>query len=179
MTFATEAFTEPTAIAGPTTATLFASSTAPDTEFFVQLIDEGPDGSRSYLQRGMLKASHRAIDRRLSDKTESGLIYRPYRHHTNPTLVTPGSTYKYLIEVFPVAHIFRPGHRLLVKIHAPPAVDSYYAYVPKRAPSVNTVFHDEANPSHLTLPFVPLKGVQLGAEPAPCTVTAVRCIPGG
>ena len=43
------------------------SATAVDTELFVQLIDEAPDGSRTYLQRGMLKASHRAIDTTKSD----------------------------------------------------------------------------------------------------------------
>ena len=174
--YQTDKFKEPTAIVGPSTATLFASSTAPDTEFFVQMIDEAPDGSRYYLQRGMLKASHRAIDPGLSDKLEDGTIYRPYRPHTNPTLIQPGATYKYLIEIFPVGHVFRPGHRLIVKIHTPPAVDSYYAYVAKRPVGFNTIFHDADNPSRLTLPFVPLRGVNLGPAPKPCTLSAVRCV---
>ena len=33
----------------------------------MQLIDEAPDGSRTYLQRGLLKASHKAIDPTKSD----------------------------------------------------------------------------------------------------------------
>ena len=178
LTFATEPFEEATAIVGPSTATLFASSTAPDTEFFVQLIDEGPDGSRYYIQRGMLKASHRAIMRGLSDKLPDGRIYRPHRPHTNPQLLTPNETYRYLVEIFPVGHVFRPGHKLVVKIHTPPAADSYYAYVPKRPVGVNTVFHDAENPSSLMLPFVSLDGVNLGPEPAPCTLEDIRCVPG-
>ena len=177
LTFATEAFADPTAIVGPSTATLFASSTAPDTEFFVQLIDEGPDGSRYYIQRGMLKASHRAIIRGLSDKLDDGRIYRPYRPHTNPQLIAPATTYRYLVEIFPVGHVFRPGHRLVVKIHTPPAADSYYAYIPKRPVGVNTIFHDAENPSSLMLPFVSLDGVNLGPEPAPCTLEDIRCVP--
>ena len=174
--YATEPFARPTAIIGPATATLFMSSTATDTEIFVQVIDEGPDGSRYYIQRGLLKASHRAYDPGLSDWAD-GRIYRPYRPHTNPTDIVPGQTYEYLVEIFPFGHVFRPGHRLVVKIQTPPAVDSYYIYVPKRPLGVNTVYHDADHPSRLTLPVVSLAGVRLGPERQPCTLDAVRCIP--
>jgi uncharacterized protein len=40
---------------------------------------------------------------------DGGVMYRPYRPHTNPELVTPGEVYQYVIEVFPVGHVFRPG----------------------------------------------------------------------
>ncbi len=180
LTFTSEPVTSPTAIIGPITATLFMSSTAPDTEMFVQLIDEGPDGSHTYLNRGLLKASHRAIDPGLSDYVQSGertIMYRPYRPHTNPTLITPGEVYEYLVEVFPVGHVFRPGHRIVVKIHTPPAVDSFYAYAPRRIPGQNTVLHDAAHPSRIMLPVVALKGVDLGPELACRQQIQVRCIP--
>ena len=175
LVYSTESFDRPTLIDGPATATLYAQSSAPDTEFFIQVIDEAPDGTRQYIQRGMLRASHRAIFRSLSDKLDDGRIYRPHRPHTNPTTVTPGKTYEYLVEIFPFAHVFRPGHKLVVKISAPPAVDSYYIYLPKRLPSVNTILHDKKHPSHLMLPFVPLHGVDLGPAPEPCSLEAVRC----
>ena len=176
VTYSTKKFDEPTLIDGPATATLFARSTAPDTEFFVQVIDEAPDGTRSYIQRGMLRASHRAIMRGLSDKLDDGRIYRPHRPHTNPTQIVPGETYEYLVEIFPFAHVFRPGHKLVVKISAPPAVDSYYVYLPKRLPAANTILHDKEHPSHLMLPFVPLDGVDLGPAPKNCSLEAVRCV---
>ena len=178
VTFVTKKFGKPTALVGPSTATLFMSSTAVDTEMFVQLIDVGPDGSRQYIQRGMLKASHRAIDPLLSDRTGSGMIYRPHRPHTNAELITPGKIYRYLVEVFPVGHVFRPGHRLMVKIHTPPAVDSYNAYLPRRPVGFNTVYHDAKHPSHLTLPIVSLRGVDLGPARKPCSLDHVRCVPG-
>lgn len=177
LTFRSEKFKAPTALIGPATATLFMSSTAPDTEMFVQVIDEAPDGSRYYVQRGMLKASHRAIMRGLSDKLEDGTIYRPHRPHTNPQNIEPGKVYKYLVEIFPFGHVFRPGHRLIVKITTPPIVDSYYAYVPKRVPGVNTVLHGGDTPSSLMLPFVSLNGVDLKDAPKPCTLEDVRCTP--
>ena len=176
LTYATDKFKTPTALIGPATATLYVQSTGTDTELFVQLIDEAPDGSRYYLTRGLLKASHRAITTGLSDKLEDGTIYRPHRPHTNPTPIEPGKTYRYLIEIFPVGHIFRPGHRLIVKIHTPPLADSYYVYVPRRQPAVNTVLHDSDHPSSLMLPFVDLDGVDLGKERKPCALDAVRCV---
>jgi putative CocE/NonD family hydrolase len=176
LTYRSEKLKSPLAVVGPITATLYLSSTAPDTEIFVQLIDEAPDGSRYYVQRGMLRASHRAIDYLSSDKTEDGDVYRPHRPHTNPTLIQPGKVYEYLVEVFPLGHVFRPGHRLAVKVHTPPAVDSYYVYVPKRVAGVNTLYHGGKTPSHLTLPVVSLAGVNLGPEPKPCTLQAIRCV---
>jgi putative CocE/NonD family hydrolase len=172
--YSTAPFTKPMTIVGPITANLYLSATTPDTELFVQLIDEGPDGSRTYLQRGLLKASHRAIDTTKSDYQGTHL-YRPWRPHTNPQLVTPGAVNEYLVEVFPVGHVFRPGHRLMVKISAPPIVDSFYAYVPKVAPGVNTLFHTTAQASRITLPVVPTPA--LGPE-LPCGAQeAVRCVP--
>ena len=175
LTFRSPPANNNTAIVGPITATLFVSSTAPDTELFVQLIDEAPDGSRTYLQRGMLKASHRAIDPTFSDY-DGNVMYRPFRPHTNPTFITPGLIYKYVVEVFPVGHVFRPGHRIVVKIHTPPAVDSYYAYVPRRPVGVNTVYHDADLRSRIMLPVVSLQGVNLGPELACGQQQAVRCI---
>ncbi|MGH2693036.1 MAG: CocE/NonD family hydrolase, partial [Actinomycetota bacterium] len=177
LTFRSEALTENTVIAGPITSTLFISSTSTDPEFFVQLIDEGPGGSKTYLQRGMLKGSHRAYNPGMSDR-DGSVLYRPFHPHTNPTPVTPGQTYEYLIEVFPVGHVFRPGHRIVVKVHTPPAVDSFYAYVPKRLPGVNTVLHDAAHPSRIMLPVQPVdSGTDFGPEPACGELHEERCVP--
>lgn len=177
--YATPAFTQNVLVAGPLTATLYMDTTAPDTEIFVQLIDEGPDGSRTYLQRGMLRAGHRAVNVGMSDKTADGRIYRPFHPHTNPTPVVPGEVNEYLVEIFPVGHVLRPGHKLVMKVHAPPRLDSFNAYVPRYAPSVNTIHHGPETPSRLLLPVVPLDGVNLGPE-IPCgRQEAVRCIPAG
>lgn len=168
--------TENMTIAGPITANLFVASTAPDTDLFVSLIDVAPNGSRTYLQRGMLRTSHDAIDVDRSDKTADGRIYRPWRYHTNAALVPPTQVRDYLIEIFPVGHVFRAGHRIAVKVHTPPAVDSYYVYVPKRVPAVNVVWSGPGTPSRITLPVVPTPD-NLGPE-LPCgRQEQVRCIP--
>ena len=172
-------FDEPTAIAGPITANLFVASSAPDTELFVQLIDRAPDGSMLYLNRGLLRASHRAIDESQSQFTGDGRIYRPWRPHTERALVTPGEVVDYLIDVFPVGHVFLPGHELVVKVHAPPLDDNDYAYVQKTLPGVNTLHFGPQTPSRLMLPVVDMDQVRGFEPPAdPCAYTAMRCVRG-
>jgi uncharacterized protein len=178
--YRSEPLAKPLAVVGPIMAGISMSATAVDTDLFVQVVDEGPDGSLTYVQRGVLKASHRAIDPMLSDwaHTRSGAVmYRPWRPHTNPTQIVPGAVYRYLVEVWPVGHVFRPGHRILIKVHAPPLMDSFYAYAPERLPSLNTVYHDSANPSWIMLPVVSLRGVKLGPELGCGELDAVRCVP--
>jgi len=172
-------FDAPTAIAGPITANLFVASTAPDTELFVQLIDRAPDGTLLYLNRGLLRASHRAIDRSQSQLTADGRIYRPWRAHAERALVTPGTVVDYLIDVFPVGHVFLPGHELVVKVHAPPLDDNDYAYVQKTLPGVNTLHFGPETPSRLMLPLLPMSEVR-GYEPpaTPCPYASMRCIAG-
>jgi uncharacterized protein len=172
-------FEEATAIAGPITANLFVASSAPDTELFVQLIDRAPDGSLLYLNRGMLRASHRAVDESQSQLTTDGRVYRPWRPHTERSLVAPGEVVDYLIDVFPVGHVFLPGHELVVKVHAPPLDDNDYAYVQKTLPGVNTLHFGGDTPSRLMLPLIPMSEVQGFQPPAgPCAYVSMRCVKG-
>jgi putative CocE/NonD family hydrolase len=172
-------FDEPTTIAGPITANLFVDSSAPDTELFVQLIDRAPDGTLLYLNRGMLRASHRQIDPSQSQYTADGRIYRPYRPHTERALLTPGETVDYLIDIFPVGHVFLPGHELVVKLHAPPLDDNDYAYVEKTLPGVNTLHFGRDTPSRLMLPIIPMSEVRDYTPPTgQCAYVSMRCIAG-
>jgi predicted acyl esterase len=173
-------FDQPTAIAGPITANLFVSTTATDTELFVQLIDRAPDGTLVYLNRGLLRGSHRQIDPAMSDFTADGRIYRPFRPHEERALVTPGETVEYVLDIWPVGHVFLPGHELLVKLHAPPADDNDYMYVTKTPPSLNTLHFGPDTPSRLMLPIVPMDAVTgFEAPSGQCPYASMRCIPGG
>lgn len=152
--FETEPFQETTTIAGPMLLEFYASLGGVDTDFFVTVNDVYPDGSISYLQRGMLRASMRAVNEDRSYKTEDGLLYQPWYPFTNPTKVTPGEVNRYLIEIFPHAQVFRPGHKLRVQIMTPPVTDGLWGYTPKHEPAAVTIHHDEEHPTNLLLPFV-------------------------
>ncbi|HVF11643.1 MAG TPA: CocE/NonD family hydrolase C-terminal non-catalytic domain-containing protein, partial [Actinomycetota bacterium] len=138
------------------------------------------------LQRGVLRGGHRAFDHNLSQKSTapdphdpaSGpYVYRPFRAHASNELVTPGTVTEYLVEVFPVGHVVRAGHKLQVKVQAPSRVDSYYAYVPKAAPGINTLHFSATRPSRITLPFVGLPTGISGSTPPACGAQeAVRCV---
>jgi predicted acyl esterase len=173
-------FQEPTAIAGPIMANLFVSTLDPDTELFVQLLDRAPDGTLLYLNRGMLRASHRQVDEAESQKTADGRIYRPWRPHEDRQLLTPGEVVDYLIDIFPVGHVFLPGHQLVVKVHAPPADDNDYNYVQKTLPGENTLHYGAHTPTRLTLPIVPMDQVRgFQAPVGQCPYASMRCLAGG
>src|SRR4051794_5640671 len=179
VTYTSAPYARNTAIVGPITTDLWLSSTDVDTDMFVQVVDVAPDGSRSYLQRGLLKSSMRAIDDDQSDFTASGHLYRPWYADSSHQYVKPGSVNHYLVEVWPVGWVFRPGHRLSVEVHAPPALDSFNSYAAKgRAVALNTVLHDRAHASRITLPVVSLTGVTLGAPIRCGQQYMVRCVPG-
>ena len=172
-------FQEPTAIAGPIMAHLSVSTLAPDTELFVQLIDRAPDGTLLYLNRGMLRASHRQIDEAESQKTADGQIYRPWRPHEIRQDVPSGQVTDYLIDVSPVGHVFLPGHELVVKVHAPPADDNDYNYIQKTLPGEHTLYFGPGK-TRLTLPIVPMGQVRGFEAPAgQCPYASMRCLPGG
>jgi uncharacterized protein len=155
------------------------STLEPDTEIFVQLLDRAPDGTLLYLNRGMLRASHRQIDEAESQKTADGRIYRPWRPHEVRELTTPGDTTEYLIDVFPAGHVFLPGHELVVKVHAPPADDNDYNYVQKTPPGEHTLHFGPNTPTRLMLPIIPMSNVVgFQAPVGQCPYAAMRCLPG-
>lgn len=174
------------AIAGPIVADLRMSITGNNTDLFVQVADLDTESRElKFLTRGWLKASHRAIDVKRSDHSRHDphrphFMYRPYRQHTDPIDVPPGEPVDYKIEVWPTAHVFRPGHQLVVIVTAPPAVDSNYSFaVQSNQPtSVNTIFYNDPKyASSITLPVVPVRRiVDLGATGPGCgDYWQVRC----
>jgi putative CocE/NonD family hydrolase len=152
--FETDPFEETVTMAGPILLEFYASLAGADTDFFVSINDVFPDGNISYLQRGMLRASMRAVNEDRSYTTDDGLLYQPWYPFTNPTKVTPDEVTRYLIEIFPHSHVFRPGHKLRLQLMTPPAVDGLWGYTAKHEPAAVTVHHDAEHPTNLLLPFV-------------------------
>ena len=89
---------------------LDASTTANDTVWFVKLFDMAPDGTSMPLSDGVLKASMREID---ETQSRPGLPWHPYTQRRMPEA---GTIYEYQIELRPIFHTFKPGHRLSVQI---------------------------------------------------------------
>ena len=155
------AFDEPTALAGPAVLTLWATATSTDVDFFVEVLDvDLASGETTFVQRGVQRASFRETDdsraARVRHGQSAGEIYRPHRDFIGPEPIIPGQAYEYQIEVFPFGHVFRPGHAMVVQVHAPPLNDpiSTWAYEPNQA-SVVTILQDPDHRSSILLPFLP------------------------
>lgn len=179
--YISEPFTETKAIAGPILMNLSASIAGTDADFYVSVSDLHPDGKVSFLQRGLLKASHRAVDPKRSYYDGETLV-QPYRPHTNPQPVTPNEIIDYKLEIFPLGYIWRPGHRILIQIHTPPILEKIWGYTPtQHQPAAVSVHHDAENQSWIQWPVVttdepipadsttpcPLQGGFFCAEPSP------------
>jgi predicted acyl esterase len=151
------------------------------------VLDVAPDGRISYIQRGMQRASHRAVDPSpdRTDHTPEGDIFRAWHPHTNTTtaLLIPDQPEQLEIEVFPLGWIFRPGHKLVIQVHAPPPADplSIYAWVSGLPAAVNTVYHapmDGLAASSILIPVINDPAGVPGAlnEPPDCVdIVGVPC----
>ena len=148
-------------VVGPIVLKLFASSTAIDTQFIVKLTDQHPqDGvarakgeqpGYTVVSKGWLKASHREKDPARS------MPLRPFYPHTNPQPLTPGELYEFDIEVLPIAHAFKKGHRIRLELANgdSPATDGVFShpYHPSLM-GTDTFHHDGAHASRHILPVM-------------------------
>ena len=153
-------------LAGPMDVTLWATATSTDVDFWVELLDRDiATGATTFIQRGLLRASFRDFSYARSDKTPDGQVYRPYHPFLNPSPIVPMQAYQYQIEVWPAGHVFRPGHELILQVHAPPPNDpiSTYLYNPNQ-PSLVTILQD---PKHRTSILLPFLNVVTAANMAP------------
>jgi putative CocE/NonD family hydrolase len=89
---------EDMAVIGPVDVTLWASTSARDTDFTAKLVDVHLDG-----------ASHNVLDR---------IVRARYRHGSKmpPSKVEPGKAYEYTIPLGNAGTIFRKGHRIRLEI---------------------------------------------------------------
>ena len=154
--FATPPLEADLRIWGPISLTLHASSSQIDTAFYAYLNDVPPPGADARmvaLSRGILKASFRAVDEARSGPGQ------PFHPFDKMVLLEPGRTYEFRIELRPVFHTIRKGHRLELRIASEDtAYNNFQRQIDVQIlpwPVENSIRHDPAHPSHLTLPVIP------------------------
>ena len=144
LVFETDTLQSNTEVTGPIMATVFASTSAPDTDFIVRLLDVEPDGTAWNLTEGIIRSRFRKG------------IYDP------PQLLKPGEIFKYEIELLPTSNIFLEGHKIAIHITSSnfPLYDRNPNTGHKQGMdsvieiAYQTIFHDAERPSHITLPIV-------------------------
>ncbi len=103
-------------ITGPLAARLYVSSTTADCDLFVvlrvfspdlrEVVFQGAIDPHTPIAQGWLRASHRALDERLSTP------YRPYHMHDQPHPLDPGQVVALDIELWPTSIVVPAGHRI-------------------------------------------------------------------
>ncbi len=77
--------------------------------------------------------------------------------------MTPGQPHRFRIEMFPIANVFKEGHRIRIAIQSSSFPKWYpnqntgrelYEEVPGVV-ATNTIYHDRERPARLTLPVIP------------------------
>jgi uncharacterized protein len=116
ITFLTPPLAEETEITGPSALKLYISSSTTDADIFAVLRVFSPDLKEITFQgaidphtpvgQGWLRASHRALDKKLS------LPYRPYHTHTKKQLLKPSEVVGLDIEIWPTSIVVPAGYRI-------------------------------------------------------------------
>jgi putative CocE/NonD family hydrolase len=145
LVYTTAVLDEPVVIAGHVSVTLFASTDVVDTDFTGKLIDVLPDGFCANIAQGLVRGRYR-----------NGPQARE--------LLEPGQVYEFTINMWDVAHTFKPGHRIRLEISSSnfPHFDRNLnaAVSPETGTAEDikiahqSVLHDAVHPSSLTLPVV-------------------------
>ncbi len=144
--YTTPVLTTPLELAGPVTATVWAVSSAVDTDFTAKLVDVEPKGFAGILADGIVRARHRESTQRRSAP------------------LTPGEPVRLTVDLWDLAHTFLPGHRIRLEISS--------SNFPRFDRNMNTghelgadgaddalragqqILHDAEHPSALMLPVV-------------------------
>ncbi len=155
LVFQTEPLAEDVEVTGEITVTLYASSSAPDTDFTAKLVDvypaspDYPAGFDMNLEDGIIRARFRD-----SLKAEK--------------LMRPGEVYKLTVRLYPTSNVFKRGHRIRVDVSSSnfprfdvnPNTGEPLGRSRRQAVALNTVYHDRTRPSHITLPLIPAAGAR-------------------
>jgi putative CocE/NonD family hydrolase len=133
------------AVIGPVEMTLWAKSTARDTDFTAKLVDVHLDG-----------ASHNVLDRIVRASLRRG-------SKLPPSQIQPGEEYEYCLLLGNAGTIFRKGHRIRLEISSSsfPHFDRNLntgktsEWTAEMQVAHQTILHDARHPSRIELPIAP------------------------
>jgi putative CocE/NonD family hydrolase len=144
--FVTARLEEDLEVTGPVTVTLYAASSARDTDFTAKLLDVHPDGKAYNLVDGIIRARYR-------------------KSFAQPQLLEPGRVYEYTIDLWATSNVFKKGHRIRLDVSSSnfPRFD--------RNPNTGHAFGQDAElqsatqvihlsrryPSNVVLPVIPVR----------------------
>ena len=144
LVYSTPPLAEDVEVTGPIILTLYASSSAPDTDFAAKLVDVADCGFARNLTDGIMRARIR-------------------ESQSEPRLMTPGKIYEFNIDMWSTSNLFKAGHRIRLEVSSSnfPRFDrnlntGHELFVDAETrPALQTVMHERGFASFLTLPVIP------------------------
>ena len=143
--------TDTGAYAGQGSVGLWIRPSVVDTDIEATLTEVRPDGQEVFIQSGWLRASHRQLD-----PARSTELVPFHTHQAEDAEPLPAGQYTPVrIELFPFAHVIRPGSQLRLNIEAPGGNQPFWMFDALDGTSVNEIGHSVGRPSRVVLPRVP------------------------
>lgn len=144
LVYSTEPLAHAVEVTGPVEITLYAASSAPDTDFSATLVDVHPNGKAINICEGIIRARFR-------------------ESYQTPTLIEPGTVYGYKFSLWETSNQFKAGHRIRLEISSSnfPRFDRNqntghpYGEDADLELAHQTIFHNAQYLSHLILPIIP------------------------
>jgi hypothetical protein len=134
----------PLEVTGRIIVTLFAQTTATDTDFTAKLSDVFPDGSIVILCEGIIRGRYR-------------------RSFKSQELLEPGRCYEFQIDLWSISHVFQTNHRIQLDISSSnfpkydrnPNTGHKFGLDAILIPATQTVHWGGKTPSRIDLPVIP------------------------
>ena len=144
LVYTTPPLEEDLVVIGPVRVELWATSSAPDTDFTAKLVDVHVDGYVQNVSEGIIRARYRNSNEELS-------------------WITPGAVYDYTIDLGYTATVFRRGHRIRLEVSSSnfphfdrnPNTAHAFGRDGQLQKATQRVLHDLAHPSQLILHGAP------------------------
>lgn len=150
--FLSPPLTADTEITGHINLVMWIASSTDDADVFARLQKVNPDGTVDAVSDGVLKVSHRKLDRALTRPD------RPFHSHDVEEKLKPGEVVPIEVEIRTTSMIFQKGSRIRLDL-LPHDNEQYFAVYHL---GTNTIFTGGARASYILLPVVPPRG---GVEP--------------
>jgi putative CocE/NonD family hydrolase len=150
LVFQSEPLANDLEVTGEIVVSLWASSSAVDTDFTAKLIDVYPPSP----------AFPGGFDLNIGD----GIVRARFRESLRcEKLMEPGEIYELTVKLYPTSNMFKKRHRIRVDISSSnfprfdlnPNTGEPLSEHRRMISAVNTVYHDRNHPSHILLPVIP------------------------
>ena len=150
LSFQTPPLDDDLEVTGPVEMRLWASSSAPDTDFTAKLVDvfpqdaDYPDGLAINITDSIIRARYR-------------------NGYDAPELMEPGTPYEFVFQLYPTSTVFRKGHRIRLDVSSSnwprfdvnPNTGGPLGREQSYRTATQTIYHSAEMPSRVVLPVQP------------------------